>query len=611
MTLRPAAASWFELLTTREELASALDSLARTGVVQLQAHSRATAHMPVDGLREILEQYAVLERRCGRWWPAGEVGSIDVEHPLVDTARAALEAIESWQRDAQPIIDELESVAVEGDELAMLERLVAAAAAPLPRLDLMARAGPVLGARVYALPETTPAPAVPASVLQQYLGDVRNGTGYLLAVGCEDDLRALDAAASATKARRIHLPATLPADPTRLAQHLQERLAALDQRHAAARGALAQLDERHGLARARGELIRVAWFVAHVPELPVTEHFAWITGWCAARDDSRLRLALDASGLHYLLRTLPAPAGAIAPSVLRNPRWARPFEALVGMMGVPAADDADPSVVVAILAPIMFGFMFGDVVQGACVAAAGYWLGRRMPALRLLLPGGIAAIGVGLLFGSVLAREDILPALWVHPLDQPLTILTVALAFGVVAILIGLALDAMQRTWHGALRQWLEADAGLVLAYCGIALAVLDRRALWALPVGMTWPVVMAALTHPAGRAVAAGRAAGEGLERLFQVCVNTVSFVRVGAFALAHAGLCAAIVGLAEIAGPVYWPVLVLGNAGVVALEGLVVSTQTTRLVLFEFFSRFLTASGRRFEPLAPPPLSIPGGKS
>jgi len=48
---------------------------------------------------------------------------------------------------------------------------------------------------------------------------------------------------------------------------------------------------------------------------------------------------------------------------------------------------------------------------------------------------------------------------------------------------------------------------------------------------------------------------------------------------------------------------VLVLGNAVVIVLEGLVVSIQTTRLVLFEFFTRFLIAEGRVFRPLPPPP--------
>ena len=77
-----------------------------------------------------------------------------------------------------------------------------------------------------------------------------------------------------------------------------------------------------------------------------------------------------------------------------------------------------------------------------------------------------------------------------------------------------------------------------------------------------------------------------------------------MGAFALAHGGLSAAVVGVADAAGSITGTVivLVLGNALIIALEGLVVSIQTTRLVLFEFFTRFLRVSGRRFQPLPPP---------
>ena len=98
-------------------------------------------------------------------------------------------------------------------------------------------------------------------------------------------------------------------------------------------------------------------------------------------------------------------------------------------------------------------------------------------------------------------------------------------------------------------------------------------------------------------------RILGEMLELIMQLAINTLSFARTGAFALAHAGLSVAVVELAKVAGDIgYWPMLVLGNGFVIALEGLVVSIQTTRLILFEFFIRFLRASGREFRPLRPP---------
>jgi V/A-type H+-transporting ATPase subunit I len=47
---------------------------------------------------------------------------------------------------------------------------------------------------------------------------------------------------------------------------------------------------------------------------------------------------------------------------------------------------------------------------------------------------------------------------------------------------------------------------------------------------------------------------------------------------------------------------VLFIGNVIIILLEGLIVSIQTTRLLLFEFFVRFLKGEGRMFTPLTPP---------
>ena len=105
----------------------------------------------------------------------------------------------------------------------------------------------------------------------------------------------------------------------------------------------------------------------------------------------------------------------------------------------------------------------------------------------------------------------------------------------------------------------------------------------------------------------AAGGAAVEFLESMLQLVVNTISFVRVGAFALAHAGLSMAVVGLADAAGSVILTaiILLLGNVLIIALEGLVVAIQTTRLVLFEFFIHFFQGEGREFRPADRPPES------
>ena len=611
MSLRPRLAHWFELLTSREELGAALDTLARTGRVQLQAYSQSESRLALPDLRHVLDEYEALARRYAHWWPAANFRTPDPAQRLTEVPQRAIERLRAWRDEADPAVAELEAIEQARGEITLIAQLQQAGGATLPRLDRVAAAGPVLASRVYVLPQGGQALSLPPGVLTQRLA--ANDSVFLIAVGPRDDLDELDQSLTARKARIVTLPPDLPAGQDALAAALAERRSALDARDAAARQALAAIGERHGLADALGEISLAAWVVAHVPELPVTEHFAWITGWCADGDDRRLSAALDARSLHYLLRFTAAPEGEVPPSVLHNPRWARPFEVFTRLMGVPARGEADPSMVVALLAPLMFGYMFGDVAQGLVVAIGGWLLAKRLPALRILVPGGVIAIVFGLAFGSVFAREDLLPALWVRPLESPLVVLGAALGFGVAVITLGQLLDAAQHAWRGELGRWFASPAGVLAAYLGVVGTLLDARALWLLPIGIAWALAGAALTAGEDRAAEFGKAAGDTLEHMLQLAVNTISFVRVGAFALAHCGLCTAVVGMAEAAGPGYWPVLIVGNAAIIALEGLVVGIQTTRLILFEFFIRFLTARGRPFEPLPPhagAPIPHPGSK-
>jgi V/A-type H+/Na+-transporting ATPase subunit I len=273
------------------------------------------------------------------------------------------------------------------------------------------------------------------------------------------------------------------------------------------------------------------------------------------------------------------------------------------MLGTPGRYESDPSQIIAVIASVIFGFMFGDVGQGAVVLIGGLVLGRRIPLTRMLVPGGIMAMVFGFLFGSVFCREDIVPALWMPPLSDPITLLLAGVIAGMAIIAIGLVLDALQMHWRGEGLHWWAHRAGLVAAYVGLMVAPWWRDGLLLTAAGAVWFVVGAAVLAHEGRLTALAAAAAEFVEQAVRLLVNTVSFARIGAFALAHAGLSVAIIELAHASGPLgYWIVLVVGNVLMIALEGVVVSIQTTRLLLFEFFIRFLTGAGRAFKPLPPP---------
>ncbi len=96
--------------------------------------------------------------------------------------------------------------------------------------------------------------------------------------------------------------------------------------------------------------------------------------------------------------------------------------------------------------------------------------------------------------------------------------------------------------------------------------------------------------------------------KRLISYLSNSLSYVRVGAFAVAHVGLRQVIFILAEMVSPShgigYWIVVVLGNLFIVGFEGLIVGIQTMRLEYYEFFSKFFKGGGATLRADQPAPV-------
>jgi V/A-type H+-transporting ATPase subunit I len=147
------------------------------------------------------------------------------------------------------------------------------------------------------------------------------------------------------------------------------------------------------------------------------------------------------------------------------------------------------------------------------------------------------------------------------------------------------------------------SDGAQVLVYWGLLLLFVDVRFGWLVPIGVALCLGNRLRADRSPKALASGF--GQLLESSFTLVLNTLSFARVGAFALAHAALEAAVFALAGATGNLAAGVaiLVAGNLAVILIEGLVVGIQTTRLVLLEFFMRFFEGSGRPFNPADKPP--------
>ena len=600
--MRPANTVWFELVTTHDEVTDTLEALANTGAVELELHDGVRMQMDLQDLELRVQEYLRLERYYRSLWPEPDSGMSPFSGSPAEIMDKALAALYAWEKQAQPKIQRLEVIKTRLRETELLHELLQGPDASGLDYDLLSRVGPTVSARLFLLPSKSRLERVPATVLWKEFSAREHK--FLLLVGARADLDALAAELAIKKHTYLRLPA-LPAqrkDAVRVLGKRSRRLARY----------LGQLQEEIDalagplhIAQALGEIDRMDWFLKSVSTLPVSNNFAWITGWTSDSDGAQLRRALALKSGNVLLNFPAAPQDATPPMVLRNPWWAKPFEIFPGLLGAPGSDEADPSRIVALMVPLLFGYMFGDVGQGFVLLLAGLWLKRRWPLLRILVVNGASAMIFGFVFGSLFGREDLIPALWVHPVADPLPVLAVPLAAGVLIILLGLILNALESSWRGEWLRWLHVDAPVVLLYLGIILTLFIEPSV-SLPIivsALTWYLV-GSLLLAEGSIAAILVAVARLVETVMQLVLNTVSFVRVGAFALAHGGLSLAFNIMADSAASIIAAalILLLGNVVVIVLEGLVVSIQTTRLVLFEFFIRFLQGNGRVFKPLVGP---------
>jgi V/A-type H+-transporting ATPase subunit I len=365
-----------------------------------------------------------------------------------------------------------------------------------------------------------------------------------------------------------------------------------------------------------------------------------IVGWIPSSKLERLKGQLKQVSKSIVIDATPSvrrgTSNQNVPVALQNPGILNSFQQLVTTYARPRYEELDPTILIAFTFPLLFGAMFGDVGHGLLLALLGWLLAsKRVPALRgmsslgtVVAICGVVATLFGFLYGSFFGMEDLLPALWMRPMENITQILVVAIGGGVVLLSLGFLLS-IQNAWlakdWGRLFFDHNALAGLLLYWS--LLGMVAGIAMPAFPVPTVVFVVVAVIaglvvmfSEVLKRLVEGHRPLVEGgfaayfiqaivelFESLISFLSNSLSYVRVGAFAVAHVGLSAVVYILANLAGPAhgigYWIVVVLGNMFIVGFEGLIVGIQTMRLEYYEFFSKFFLGGGTPYVPLTPLP--------
>jgi len=320
-----------------------------------------------------------------------------------------------------------------------------------------------------------------------------------------------------------------------------------------------------------------------------------------------------------------------APVKMKNNFFFRPFEYFVSMYGLPSYDGTDITGFVAITYTLIFGMMFGDVGQGFVLMLAGFlmWKIKKMPLGKILIPCGISSMIFGFIFGSAFGYENMLDPVYkaIGLASKPLdvmssinTILIFSIGIGVLLVNFSTLINVYNsiKTKHfGEAIFSNNGIAGILFYSCGMLAALGYMSGKSFVPKGLliTVAVISAiALFHkevfinivdhkdepmPESLPVFILQSLFELLEYALSYLSNTISFLRVGAFVLVHAGMMKVVFSLAGTHENII--VIILGNILIIAFEGLLTGIQALRLEFYEMFSRFLTGDGLPFTAAGP----------
>jgi vacuolar-type H+-ATPase subunit I/STV1 len=307
----------------------------------------------------------------------------------------------------------------------------------------------------------------------------------------------------------------------------------------------------------------------------------------------------------------------------------RAFELLTFLQGVPNYFEVNPTPIYTLLYVVMFGMMFGDIGAGIVLIMIGAFVTRLRRGLfafslkatkqiaYIMISCGLLTVVFGFFYGVFFLVRTPFPNL-LSPLTSVGEIIVIALAFGVAQIILSLVLNMINMTRrkeplkvilgeHGATGLAFYTS-GVVVGYRFILqrnfdvffqgdTAIFSSIALLSLVLIFLSPLIESVLKQEnvtKSRKVIEGF--GLGLEAFIAFIANSVSYIRLAAFAIAHEAIGIAAVVLGAVFGSILS--LALLNVLDFAVEGFASFIQSLRLMYYEFSTRFFLKTGIPYTP-------------
>lgn len=369
-----------------------------------------------------------------------------------------------------------------------------------------------------------------------------------------------------------------------------------------------------------------------------------LVGWIPEENETEFSQMLDRiDGIEYSIDRADSDLKHKPPVKLKNNWFSRPFETFIRMYGLPGYNEIDPTFFVAITYTLMYGIMFGDVGHGLVLALIGalMWKLKKFSIGPIMTRCGLSGAFFGVIYGSVFGYEHALDPFYkrVFNLDEKpievmapdtiMKVIVVAILLGIIliiaAILMKIALSIKLRDFENLLFSQ-NGICGLIF-YVSLIVALMDQMFLNIEVLTPSFiifllvlPILLIFLKEPLGNLISRKQnwqpeSWGEYISQSFfeiyvvllEFILNTISFLRVGAYVLSHAGFMMGVFIIANmVPQPANIAVVIFGNIFVIGLEGLLVGIQVLRLEFYEMFSRFFDGNGKEFAPVKIPYKSL-----
>ncbi|MBI5389999.1 V-type ATP synthase subunit I [Candidatus Woesearchaeota archaeon] len=294
------------------------------------------------------------------------------------------------------------------------------------------------------------------------------------------------------------------------------------------------------------------------------------------------------------------------PVKFQHSAFTKPFQFFLDLYTLPSYHEIDPTSLMAITFPFLFGFMLGDIGYGIVTLLLFWILKKKFSAgkdlFQILIYASVATIIAGLLFGEFFGSEYIFGYHLFHILSREheiYTLLYLSLGIGVIHVNLALALGFVNELHHHGLYKAICEKLSWVIMEIGAALAVGSMYHYLTIPVYVGIGVaVLGVVLLLLGAGVI-------GIIEIPGLMGNVLSYARLMALGLASVGLATVVNDFARdffqkggffIAAAIL--LLILGHGINILLGVMGPFLHSLRLHYVEFFTKFFKGGGTRYKP-------------